>query len=192
MHALRYAPYAKHPPMKVLLMTLQDEPPSVETYPVQDGVASEWVRKNKAFKTFITKCLIRQPDKRPTAEQMSKFDFFKKAKGAKKAIDDIIEALPILIETIGSAGDVDVPARDAGAGVATATEKGNGEGGEEKGVSGIGEWDFGESVVRCKEEASPPERNAWTLRCVARCVPFVKCSICGQCRVFCSNWDGGG
>ena len=39
-----YAPYARYAPMKVLLMTIQEEPPSLETYEDDDDI--EQVRRN--------------------------------------------------------------------------------------------------------------------------------------------------
>ena len=124
--------------MKVLLMTLQDEPPSVDTYAEQPGVPSEWVRKSAPFKKLIHKCLLRKPEERPTAEQLLKLDFFKKTKGAEKAIAEICEALPLLRDTIGASGDVVIPPREPGAGVATAMDAGEGKadgGGGGKGES---------------------------------------------------------
>ena len=58
-----YAPYAKYAPMKVLLMTLQEEPPSFDTY--EDGDKDSEGRKfNKYFKDVIKICLQRNPANR--------------------------------------------------------------------------------------------------------------------------------
>jgi serine/threonine-protein kinase OSR1/STK39 len=68
-----YAPYAKYPPMKVLILTIQEDPPSLDTYEDDDddsgGGASteEWT---KAFRTIISVCLQRNPSKRPSCGEL--------------------------------------------------------------------------------------------------------------------------
>ena len=75
-----YAPYAKYPPMKVLILTIQEDPPSLDTYDVQDegddddddydhdpAVREEY---SKAFRSFIDTCLQKNPAKRPTCQEL--------------------------------------------------------------------------------------------------------------------------
>lgn len=70
-----YAPYAKYPPMKVLILTIQEDPPSLDTYEVEDDdddvstpVAQE--DYSKAFRYFVETCLQKNPSRRPTCQEL--------------------------------------------------------------------------------------------------------------------------
>ena len=83
------APYAKFPPMKVLMLTLENPPPTLETCGDLNG---EDYKKNysKIFQKMVEKCLQKDPEKRPTASELLKHPFFKKARGNDELIDSLM------------------------------------------------------------------------------------------------------
>ncbi|XP_057993338.1 serine/threonine-protein kinase BLUS1 isoform X2 [Hevea brasiliensis] len=85
-----HAPFSKYPPMKVLLMTLQNAPP---------GLDYERDKKfSKSFKEMVAACLVKDPKKRPTSEKLLKHQFFKQARSNEYLRRTIIEGLPPLGE----------------------------------------------------------------------------------------------
>ncbi|KAL9684309.1 hypothetical protein QQ045_021744 [Rhodiola kirilowii] len=64
-----HAPISKYPPMKVLLMTLQNAPPGLDN--------EREKRFSKSFKELVSICLVKDPKKRPTSEKLLKHHFFK-------------------------------------------------------------------------------------------------------------------
>jgi len=82
------APYAKFQPMKVLLLTLQEEPPTCDIY-------KDTTHKfSKHFYSLISKCLRKDPLKRPNATKLLSHKFFKKAKDASYIAQQIFKKLP--------------------------------------------------------------------------------------------------
>ncbi|KAL8099111.1 hypothetical protein AgCh_031697 [Apium graveolens] len=83
-----HAPFSKYPPMKVLLMTLQNAPP---------GLDYERDKKfSKCFKQMIASCLVKDPTKRPSANKLLKHTFFKQARSQDYIARKLLEGLPAL------------------------------------------------------------------------------------------------
>ncbi|GFZ17272.1 protein kinase superfamily protein [Actinidia rufa] len=79
-----HAPFSKYPPMKVLLMTLQNAPPGLD-----------YERDNK-FSKMIASCLVKDPSKRPSAKKLLKHSFFKQARSNDYIARKLLEGLPAL------------------------------------------------------------------------------------------------
>ncbi|KAF7129302.1 hypothetical protein RHSIM_Rhsim10G0020800 [Rhododendron simsii] len=67
-----HAPFSKYPPMKVLLMTLQNAPPGLDY--------ERDKRFSKSFKELVAACLVKDPKKRPSSEKLLKHHFFKQSR----------------------------------------------------------------------------------------------------------------
>jgi len=80
-----HAPFSKYPPMKVLLMTLQNAPPGLDY--------ERDKRFSKSFKDLVATCLVKDPQKRPSSEKLLKHSFFKQAKTSDFLARNILEGL---------------------------------------------------------------------------------------------------
>ncbi|XP_039005195.1 serine/threonine-protein kinase 26-like isoform X3 [Hibiscus syriacus] len=83
-----HAPFSKYPPMKVLLMTIQNAPP---------GLDYDRDKKfSKSFKEMVAMCLVKDQTKRPTVEKLLKHSFFKHAKSPELSVKKLFADLPPL------------------------------------------------------------------------------------------------
>uniref|UniRef100_M4F2I3 Protein kinase domain-containing protein n=1 Tax=Brassica campestris TaxID=3711 RepID=M4F2I3_BRACM len=83
-----HAPFSKYPPMKVLLMTIQNAPP---------GLDYDRDKKfSKSFREMVALCLVKDQTKRPTAEKLLKHSFFKNAKSPEICVKKLFADLPPL------------------------------------------------------------------------------------------------
>ncbi|KAE8697455.1 Serine/threonine-protein kinase OSR1 [Hibiscus syriacus] len=85
-----HAPFSKYPPMKVLLMTLQNAPPGLDY--------ERDKRFSKSFKEMVATCLVKDPKKRPTSEKLLKHPFFKNARSSDYLARTILDGFAPLGE----------------------------------------------------------------------------------------------
>lgn len=85
-----HAPFSKFPPMKVLLMTLQNPAPTLEEQP-EDGR-----HFSRALREFVSLCLQKDPSKRPPASKLLEHKFLKEAKKADWLAKTLLENIPSL------------------------------------------------------------------------------------------------
>ncbi|KAI8077446.1 kinase-like domain-containing protein [Thamnidium elegans] len=87
--ATGHAPFAKLSPMKVLMMTLNQSPPTLN----RDQTKYKYTR---TFKEMIDTCLCKDPSKRPAAEKLLLHPFFKQAKKKDYLIKTVLACVPSL------------------------------------------------------------------------------------------------
>ncbi|KAF9978121.1 hypothetical protein BGZ73_003693 [Actinomortierella ambigua] len=87
--ATGHAPFAKYPPIKVLMLTLSNDPPTLDRESTKH-------RYSKLLKEMIDSCLQKDPSRRPTAEKLLSHSFFKQAKKKSYLVSGILHNLPPL------------------------------------------------------------------------------------------------
>ncbi|KAM7537455.1 hypothetical protein Aperf_G00000073141 [Anoplocephala perfoliata] len=68
------APYAKYTPMKVLMLTLKNDPPDIDTGAT---VSNQYAEYGHKFRKFTRSCLTKDPTQRPTAKELLSHSYIK-------------------------------------------------------------------------------------------------------------------
>ena len=68
--------------MKVILLTLQNNAPNLDTVSTENK--DKYKKYSKDIRKFISKCLQKEPGKRPASKELLKDGFLKKAKSNSK------------------------------------------------------------------------------------------------------------
>ncbi|CAI2167104.1 18327_t:CDS:10 [Funneliformis geosporum] len=86
-----HAPFAKFPPLKVIMVTLSNEPPTLDRESTKH-------KYSRTFKEMIDMCLQKDPTKRPSTERLLNHPFFRPAKKKDFLVSKILQHLPPLEE----------------------------------------------------------------------------------------------
>ncbi|CAO3583975.1 unnamed protein product [Absidia cylindrospora] len=87
--ATGHAPFSKYSPMKVLMMTLSQDPPTLSRETTKH-------KFSKMIKEMIDACLQKDPKQRPSAEKLLQHPFFRQAKKKGFLVKSILTRVPTL------------------------------------------------------------------------------------------------
>ncbi|KAG0301720.1 hypothetical protein BGZ98_008114 [Dissophora globulifera] len=87
--ATGHAPFAKYPPIKVLMLTLSNDSPTLDRESTKH-------RYTKMLKEMIDSCLQKDPSRRPSAEKLLNHPFFKQAKKRSHLVTTLLHNIPLL------------------------------------------------------------------------------------------------
>ncbi|KAF6263987.1 hypothetical protein COO60DRAFT_266714 [Scenedesmus sp. NREL 46B-D3] len=138
-----HAPFAKFPPMKVLLMTLQNPPPQLDD---KQG------RKHfsKAMRNLVARCLQKDHKQRPSARELLDDKFFKQARDAEFLQRTLVLGLPALGERVQQI-------RVGKAATLAAENDKQLEKSQEEYVKGVSAWNFNIEELRKQAELEPDD-----------------------------------
>lgn len=81
--------------VKVLMMTLQNDPPSLESVSEYED---QYKNYGKSIRKLIVDCLQKDPKKRPTASELLKHPFIKKARDRRYLMQTLLPSTPSFAE----------------------------------------------------------------------------------------------
>eukprot|EP00884_Botryococcus_braunii_P013203 jgi/Botrbrau1/21884/Bobra.0249s0013.1 len=140
-----HAPFAKYPPMKVLLMTIQNPPPQLEA----DSGSKHF---SKAMRDIVAKCLVKDPTKRPTAAQLLEHKFFKGAHDQHFLTKTLLAGLPPVEKRVQEMRSGKAPTG------ATVLENRQAlEQSQEAYLRGVSAWNFDVMALKAEAEKDDPE-----------------------------------
>ncbi|KAF7367239.1 STE/STE20/FRAY protein kinase [Mycena sanguinolenta] len=84
-------PRSRESTQRILMKTIQEDPPTLD----RDGGTHKYSR---AFKELVDSCLVKDPSKRPTAEELLQSPFFKSSKKKSYLVGAILKDLPPLTQ----------------------------------------------------------------------------------------------
>ena len=151
-----HAPFAKYPPMKVLLMTLQNPPPQLEAEQAESGH-----HFSRALRDFVSICLQKDPSKRPSAAKLLEHKFLKEAKKTDFLIKHLLDGIPTLGDRTAKLNERE-KARQAqraaavaagGLSSAPSTEAAEEKRSNAEYLKGVSRWDFDMDAIRAEAAA---------------------------------------
>jgi serine/threonine-protein kinase OSR1/STK39 len=108
-----YAPYAKFPPMQVLIKTIREPAPTLKVYADEPGKpgGSASAAASERFQKFVARCLQKDPRDRPSAHELLSDPFIKRAASKTSKLPEMF--LKDVPEVGSSAADVKAAAEAA-------------------------------------------------------------------------------
>ena len=148
-----HAPFAKYPPMKVLLMTLQNPPPQLEAEQAETGH-----HFTRGLRDFVSVCLQKDPKRRPSAAKLLEHRFLKEAKKPDFLVKHLLDPIPSLGERAArlNARELARQAERAEAvaagnlGGAASTDAAAEKKSQAEYVKGVSKWDFNMDEIRAE------------------------------------------
>lgn len=136
-----HAPFARFPPMKVLLMTIQNPPPTLE----QDSGKKHF---SKYMRDVVAKCLVKDPAKRPTAAQLLDHKFFKTHDKTAPLVKQLLAGLPPVTKRVAE--------MRAGKNPGSTQAQAEMEHSQAEYVKGVSNWNFDVAALKASAAAEGP------------------------------------